>query len=269
MGRVLSIALTLLGFLFLSPTTSVAQRPHAALRIAEDLLSDTCELHRLLESRRADASTFRSACRLESTVEALIEKLQCAHDEVALAELMDECALWYSRTSVGIRRDCRLDEDRAIASVMACAGRNLNLLEDAITCLIRDSRRRPSVHPDHRHGNVGEPNWNGRRFGGAPLPLPGEGGSWVSGPIGEQRFSNSPFGSPGFDQHGLNTDTRWRGQPGVVPGAFPGTVPSRIPAQGPALAPAPFSSRPPQARGNQGLGMSVLESVLSELARSR
>ena len=269
MGRVLSIALTLLGFLVLSPSTSVAQRPHAALRIAEELLSDTCELHRLLESRRADASTFRAACRLESTVEALIEKLQCPHDEFALAEVMDECALWYSRTSVGIHRDCRLDVDREIASVMACAGRNLRLLEDAIACLIRDNRRRPVVHPDHRHGNAGEPNWSGRRFGGAPLPLPGQPGSWVSVPIGEQRFSNSPFGAAGFDQHGLNNDTGWRGQPGVVPGAFPGAAPSRIPAQGPALAPVPFSSRPPQARGNQGLGLSVLESVLSELARSR
>jgi len=250
-----------LSFSFLSPLVATAQHPHAALRAAESLLSDTCELHSLLEARRADAYTIRSASRLESTVEELIEKLQCSHSEAAIAMLMDDCILWYKRTSVGIRRDCRLEDDRGIASVMACAGRQLSSLEDAIACFLRDSRHDTGHHYGHNTGHAArasrDSRWNDPRYGAAQLHLPGQPGTWVSGPIGEQRVLNYPYGTGVYGHPGFDSGTQLRAQPGFGPGVYS------------SPAPTPFQARPPQSRGNQGLGLSVLESVLSELARSR
>ncbi len=266
MGRVTLNSFVVLALVIASPLVATAQRPHAAVRAAEALLEDSCELHSLLESHHADVYTIRSASRLESTVEQLIEKLSCPHSEAAIGMLMDECTLWYNRTLVAVRRDCRLDEDRAIASVLACAGRQLASLEDSIACFLRDSRRDAGHHSGHSGRN---PRWDDPRVGRAPLPLPGQPGSWVGGPFGDPRGNSYPNGSGEYGHSGFAPGPSLRAQPGYGSGGF--SLPAPAPAAGRGYPrTGDYDPRVPLGdQSSQGIGRSVLESVLSELARSR
>ncbi len=139
-------------FSCVSPQVAAAQRPQAAIRIAESLLIDTFELHTLRETRRADTFTVRSASQLESTAEALIEKLQCLRSEATIAEIMYKCSLLHTSTPVGASQDCRLEHDRVIASALACISRQLASLEDAVACFLRNSRPGAGHHSSYHSG---------------------------------------------------------------------------------------------------------------------
>ena len=280
MGRTNFASMLALLMVLFGQSFARAQRPDEAIRYARALLSDACKLHRLLESAGADPFTLRSACRLESTTEELIEKLQCP-SRIAEAEiLVDDCILWYNRTSVGVRRQSCLASDRAIASTLACAGRQLTQLESSVDCLLRHGVRPPAIQPP-----IQQPLWTLPPTGFAPNPvrtrqprqafpgqtLPGQPfpvqpGAWVRGPFSapvnpRPNFipNSHPFGiedlnepvpvQPDFDEDSF-------GQPRV--GQFQAQEsyyrqPARTPVQ------------PATQRGQ--IARAVLERMLSEMSR--
>ena len=245
MGRINLFAK--LAFVFFCLTQSTwAQRPDEAIRNAQSLLSDTCKLHQLLESAGAEPFTLRSACRLESSAEELVEKLSCPSSIAEASVLVDDCILWYKRTSVGVRRQSCLASDRAIATSLACTGRQLTLVETSVSCLLR--------HGTHNSPNP-QPSWNLPQAGRAPSPyygqaLPGRPGAWVEGPFsdpaGSPALGPSPFGHPIGNQYSTR-ESHYRQQVRDV---------LREPAPSPAGGP----------RGQ--IARAVLELMLSEMSRS-
>ncbi len=179
MGR----ALVLIAFLvvaFGSVRPCVAAGVAESVRLARALQEDACKLHQLLEVAGADPFAMRSVCRLESAAGEMVEKLSCGSHLAEAGELLDECILWYGRTSVAVRRDCRLADDRAIAATVSCAGRQLALLEESIACLLR-----------HGGGHVApinpfqQPTWIAPPTGygvprGWPQARPVQPGAWQS-----------------------------------------------------------------------------------------
>ena len=197
MCRNFLIALVALGFTFSVVAPAPAQAPYGVIRSAKSLLGDACKLHSLLEAAGADSYTFRSACRLESSAELLLEKLSCPRSRDQVLGILDECALWYTRTSSGIQHDCRLHEQQIIRATLANAGRQLNILESSVACYVRDGGA--IGHDSHRD----DYRWNAPSYGAAPRSFPSQPGSWANGPFGESRSPSFPFGSEGFGRPGF------------------------------------------------------------------
>ena len=252
MGRTILTATFAVALSFLSQSFALAQRADKSLRHAHSLLAEACKLHSLLESAGTDAFTIRSACRLESSAEELIEKLSCPSNFEHVDILMDDCILWYKRTYIGVRRDCHLAQNHLVASTLSCAGRQVALLEDSIECLLHHGgQAEPLQHPNWfapQSGDVPQPGF-------VPQPLSGHPGTWVNGPIAVPalpallRSPGYPFGSEGF------------GEPGV-----PQTSIRQWSDQLPPLTQqfAPNHATPNQ-RGQ--IARAVLEVVLSQLSR--
>lgn len=291
MGRTNFASMLALLMVLFPQSFAWAQRPDEAIRYARALLSDACKLHRLLESAGADPFTLRSACRLESSTEELIEKLQCPSRIADAETLVDDCILWYNRTSVGVRRQHCLATDRAIASTLACAGRQLTLVESAVDCLLRHGVRAPIIQPPVTQPPVWtlphpgfapnpvrtrqlRPTFPGQPFPGQPFPgqasptqpVPTQPGAWVRGPFGTPvnprsglAPNNHPFGIEDLSNPAPvqpDFDQEGFGQPRVgqlQAQEFDYRQPTRTPVQ-------PASQRGQIARA-------VLELMLSEMSR--
>jgi hypothetical protein len=261
MGRFKFVSTLALVLLFLSQPFARAQRPDEAIRLARALLSDACKLHRQLESAGADPFTLRSACRLESTTEELLEKLGCPSHIGDAGMLVDDCILWYNRTLVGVRRESCLASDRAIAATLSCAGRQLALLEDSVACLLGHGMHAHTAHGPTRtlpqtpyapsrgnpaqrlpgHSQLGQPAW-------------GQPGAWVGGPFAAPASSRPgyPFNSRGLAEPFVENPDFGRpevGHESIRESHYRQAVPSPTPAP----------------RGQ--IARAVLEMMLSEMSR--
>lgn len=253
MGRKISTATLAFALVLFTNSFARAQRgADESIRYARAILADACELHSLLEVAGADGFTIRSASRLESSVEELLEALSCPSSIGQVGDMVDDCILWYGRTSVGVQRDCHLVEDRAVTSILSCAGRQLALLEQAVACLLGHGGHGVAFPP------VTRPTWNAPPSAFAPhedlAPQFGRSGAWVNDSItapAEVRLRAYPLGSeefrqPGYRQRGVG-QTNLR-QPTIYQSQFAPSQPS-------------FSSQ----RGQ--IARSVLELVLSEMSK--
>ena len=218
MRRNFSTALLAICFLLTAIAPTFAQAPYGVIRNAKALLGDACKLHSLLKAAGADPYTFRSACRLESAAEQLLEKLSCPRSQDQVPYILDECSLWYNRTSSGIRHDCRLNDSQIIRATIANAGRQLSAVQDGFACHLRDSRPighpfgQPFGHPNHSD----DYRWGAPQIGGPAVPLPGRPSNWNQNPMGDNRSPSFPFGPEGFGRPNF-------GQPN-----FPNSIPSHI-----------------------------------------
>lgn len=245
MGRSSLTAILSVGLFLLAHSVAHAQRAGESIRHARALLADACRLHGLLEATGADAFTIRSDCRLESATEELLEKLSCPNEIGQIGILMDDCILWYNRTSVGVRRDCHLAQDQAIVSTLSCAGRQLTLLENSIACLLGHGALELGGQP------VPQPNWSAPPSAYDPhrgfAPQGGQPGTWVNGPnLPAPRSSGYPFGSEGYG------DPR---QPSF----------RQPPAYGPTVPQFGTSQVPANQRGQ--IARAMLELMLSQMSR--
>ncbi len=257
---------------FFAISTAFAQAPYELIRRAKALNGDACKLHSLLETVGADAHTFRSVCRLESASQELLAKLDWRHSPFEIACIVDECKLWFTRSSVGIQKDCRLHDNRLIAATLANAGRQLAILDDWVACYVRDAGRT---------GHHGSPNFGSPSFGN-PVPdrfnrdfYNGRSGGhnirtyepqFERSQIGDAKTPNYPFGSAGFGQPNF-------GKPIVKPNFEP----NRHPSFDPSIAPRAGGVRPGFSSSSSGfenanrapVARSVIGAVLTELARTR
>lgn len=254
--------------------TGLASAASPQVAAAHAFRRDATQLRRTLESACGGSPVVRSACELESAAARLVERMEGPRCQVEVPLVLNECIVIYKGIDAHVGADYRLASNPQIAAAVACTGRHLTAVIEAL----RKYQAAPAPLPYSSHRI---PTWNDQSHFHGPLNLDPRDvfGSHGSDPrFNDPRYADPRYDAPRYSVPRYNdprySDPRYFVPEPTVPN-YPPT--SRLAPSNPdferfgrspsGLGPTPFPV-PISRSGNQPrLGQAILEAVLSEVLR--